>query len=97
MVRGFSHFVHCACPRFDNARLARRHESDPRRPLSLIFHRCTLELSRLNPDYDAGIDNRLLLKGLRPFRQQPCHEILYAIYNCSKCHYYNVILVLFIH
>lgn len=54
---GFSHFVHCACSRFDNARLARRHESDPRRPLSLIFHRCTLELSWLNPDYDAGIDD----------------------------------------
>lgn len=65
-VREFSHFVHCACPRFDNTQLARRHESDPRRPLSLIFHRCTLELSRLNPDYDARIDNRLL-KGLRSF------------------------------
>lgn len=38
----FSHFAHCACPRFDNARLARRHESDPRRPfpvsLSLFIH-----------------------------------------------------------
>ena len=95
MVRGFSHFVHCACPRFDNARLARRHESDPRRPLSLIFHRCTLELSRLNPDYDAGIDNRLLLKGLKLF-QQPCHESLYAIYMYSrlKYHYFNLIYTL---
>jgi hypothetical protein len=33
----FSHFAHCACPRFDNARLAGRHESDPRRPLRLTL------------------------------------------------------------
>lgn len=62
-LRELSHFVHCACPRFDNARLARRHESDPQRrtvlflipfSLSFIFHRCS-NCPQTNPDYDAAM------------------------------------------
>lgn len=44
---GFSHFIHCACPTFDNARLARRHESDPRRPLFLSLSLFLIKKSEL--------------------------------------------------
>lgn len=61
-ARGLSHFAHCACPRFDNARLARRHESDPWFPLSLsppshfppLHARIVAVESRLRPESTIG-------------------------------------------
>lgn len=49
---GFSHFIHCACPTFDNARLARRHESDP------LFLSLSLS-NKKNQNFDSPIKREL--------------------------------------